>query len=253
MSEGDLFDSLPETPPQTAEKPAETPDIAAAAPADAEQLPPAAETPAQAELAEGEMEQIPDFEPEPEPEPEKVPVRPKVTLPRGTEGLGATLVALRDKSGLDLEEVAKRTCIKMHYLEALEKDDFDGMPQTVYVLAYVKKLCGLYGLGREETDELVAELREHLAYEIPEDIDKSVICRERDEDTRRKVRNITAAAIVLIVLLLALLILGGAVLVLRLRRNDSGVSEPPAIPASDENRPLSLLEKTELKLTRIPD
>ena len=233
MSEGELFDALPETPPPAEVVPetiTEEEPVPAAAPA-AEAQP---ETPPVAEVRTP-----------------PAPVRGTRALPRDAGGLGATLAALRRQCGMELDDVAGHTRIKLNYLEALERENLSDMPQTVYVLAYVKKLCELYGVSREETDELVSGLRDHLSYEIPEDIDKSVICREQDEETHRKLRNLTAALIAGASLLLVCLILGGAVLLLRLRRSGNP-PEPAAIPALDESRLLSLHEKPELKVSRLP-
>lgn len=227
MSEGELFDALPETPPPAERQPEATAGVPAPTEADA----PAAVSAAPAR---------------PVPPPRKI-----TELPRDAGGLGATLVALRRQSGMEPDEVADRTRIKRHYLDALENERLSELPQTVYVLAYVKKLCELYGVNAEGTNELLSGLRDHLSYEIPEDIDKSVVCREQDEETRRKLRNLTAIFVVGASLLLALLILGGAVLLVRLRRGQ-GPEEPSAIPAMDESRLLSLHEKPELKVTRLP-
>ena len=234
MSEGELFDALPETPPPAAEVVPET---------ITEEEP----VPAAAPAAEAQPETPPVAEVRTPP----APVRGTRALPRDAGGLGATLAALRRQCGMELADVAEHTRIKLNYLEALERENLSEMPQTVYVLAYVKKLCELYGVNREETDELVSGLRDHLSYEIPEDIDKSVICREQDEETRRKLRNLTAALIAGASLLLVCLILGGAVLLLRLRRSGTP-PEPAAIPAMDESRLLSLHEKPELKVSRLP-
>ena len=237
MSEGELFDALPETPPSAEVVPETITEEEA--------------VPAAAPAADAQPEAMPEAPPVAEVRTPPAPVRGTTLLPRDAGGLGATLAALRRQCGMELDDVAGHTRIKLNYLEALERENLSDMPQTVYVLAYVKKLCELYGVSREETDELVSGLRDHLSYEIPEDIDKSVICREQDEETHRKLRNLTAALIAGASLLLVCLILGGAVLLLRLRRSGTP-PEPAAIPAMDESRLLSLHEKPELKVSRLP-
>lgn len=255
MSEGDLFDDLPEATQPPAAPPAED--------AEAESVP----------VEDADFEFAPDaFDPEPDAEPEDAPEiaagpavpplpepppatphRPTTPTVIDAEGLGKTLVELRRKSGLSLEEVAKKTRIKLGYLEALEEENYSALPQLVYVIAYVKNLCGLYAADPATTDALLAGLREQLAYEIPEDIDKSVVSRERDEETRRKLRNITAVIFGGGALLLVLLIFGGALLLVRARRG--GAPEEPTVTVSniDENRILSLLDKPRLVISRIPD
>lgn len=243
MSEGELFDALPETPPPAEPRPEKT-DVPTGEAPPAE---PVAETAETAETTP-ETEAVPEVVPEPAPRPVSAP---RTKLPRDAGGMGATLAALRRQCGMELSDVADATHIKLNYLEALENEALGDLPQTVYVLAYVKKLCELYGVEKSETEELLSGLREQLDYEIPEDINKAVVIREPDEETRRKVRNLTAAIAIALALLLVLLILGGAVLVVRLR-GGAGNEAGPDIPASDENRPLSLWEKPELRVSRLP-
>ena len=214
MNEGDLFDNLPPAEEQPDEPLRPTP------PADEpRELP---EEPPVAETAPEEVEDTPAVAAAPvvvaaPPVAEPPPKRRKTPLPRaGT--LGQTLAELRQRSGLGLAAVADETRIKQCYLEALENDDFSELPHMVYTLAYVKKLCSLYGVSDADTDELVSGLREQLAYEIPEDIDKSVVCREQDEETRRKLQQITVVLIACTALLVLVLVIGGTTLVLHSKR-----------------------------------
>ena len=223
MSEGDLFDNLPdpaeEQPPRRhlRETPPPTPPAEEAA---------ATETEAPESTA---VEPVPEEPPrvEPVPEPEPPPRRRRAALPR-TDSLGQTLAELRRRSHLELADVADETRIKQSYLEALENDAFSELPQMVYVLAYVKKLCILYGVSDDDTEELIAGLREQLAYEIPDDIDKSVICREQDEETRRKLQQISVALIAGAALTVLLLVIGGTTLILR-SQSRKKTAEPPAV------------------------
>ena len=254
MSDGDLFDNLPEQPEER--------------PADREQ-PPYAEPPtgedtvteAGPEAAEPAAVAAP--EPEPAPEPTVAPavaaeVPPTTPKRRGTPlphlgSLGQTLAELRRRSGMELADVADETRIKPCYIEALENDAFSEIPHMVYVLAYVKKLCTLYGVSGDDAEELLSGLREELAYEIPEDIDKSVICREQDEDTRRKLRQISIALIAGAALIVLLLLIGITTLVLR-SRGGSSKEEAPAVEeqvSGDwlvKNQPAPQLRTTRIKL-----
>ena len=246
--EGELFDNLPDDAPDG--RPRETPppppedvpivaelgeDVSTAEPAE----------PEQPEAAECEYA----AEPEP-PEAEEEPLPAAATELPQCETLGATLAELRRRRGLDLDAVSDATWIKPGYLAALESEDFSELPQMVYVLAYVKKLCNFYGLSAADTERLMSGLRDGLSYEIPEDIDKSVVCREQDEDTRKKLHRITVGLVVAAVLLVGLLIFGGTVLALRLRRPDPATIAPPA--ALEEGKILALQEKPTLKVSRLP-
>ena len=209
MREGDLFDNLPDPEEEKA-----------------------AAQPGPAPAVEPEFETAPPPVPEDEPElpaedetlvsePEAAPEPPPVhyhTVPTRSGTLGQTMTELRRARGLELREVADETRIKSCYLQALEEDRFDELPHMVYVLAYVKKLCALYGVADADTEELVSGLREQLAYEIPEDIDKSVICREQDEENRRKLQQITISLIAGAALIVLLLVIGATTLILRSQR-----------------------------------
>ena len=251
MSEGELFDNLPDpaeekatyrlrrdTPPPepTAE---EAPAVEAEAPEDP--------------VVTAEPEAPPRVEFAPEPEPDPAPRRRKVALPRAGS-LGQTLAELRRRNRMELSDVADETRIKQSYLEALENDTFSELPQMVYVLAYVKKLCGVYGVSSDDAEELIADLREQLAYEIPEDIDKSVICREQDEETRRKLQQISIALIAGAALIVLLLVIGATTLILRSQGKKKPV-EPPAVAAEEQvsEEWLARHRKTQsLKSTYVP-
>lgn len=252
--EGELFDNLPDDAPDG--RPRETPlpppgDVTEVA--EPEEISAAGDAPGIEEPAKPETPEAAECEYAAEPEPpeagEEPPPAPAVELPQ-CDKLGETLAELRRRRGLDLDAVSDATWIKPGYLAALESEDFSELPQMVYVLAYVKKLCNFYGLSSDDTERLMSGLRDRLSYEIPEDIDKSVVCREQDEDTRKQLHRITVGLVVAAVLLVGLLIFGGTVLALRLRRPDPATIAPPA--ALEEGKILALLERPVLKVSRLP-
>ena len=187
------------------------------------------------------------------------PRRPAQELPHAAS-LGASLAELRRQCGLSIEQVACESKIKEHYIEALEADDLAELPQLVFVIAFVKRLCAIYGVSAEDAETLVTELHDQLSYEIPEDLNKTVICREQDEANHRRLRNLTIALVAGAVLILALLILGGSVLVLKLRNgggtaapvNEPEVAAQPGPVTVDESMLMSYHERPKLKVTRIP-
>ncbi len=65
--------------------------------------------------------------------------------------LGNCLKEARAKLGYSMNQVALETKINIHYLEAIERDDFKNTPPFIYVKAYVKKLCLLYKLDVDST------------------------------------------------------------------------------------------------------
>jgi curved DNA-binding protein CbpA len=56
---------------------------------------------------------------------------------------GEVIRALRQKSGVSLEEIAETTRININYLESIEKDRFDFLPAEVYVYGYLRQVAGI--------------------------------------------------------------------------------------------------------------
>ena len=69
-------------------------------------------------------------------------------------GAGATLRAARERAGLRLDEVAVKTRIPLHVLEAIEHDDTAKLGQPVYVRGYLRKYAAAMNL--QETQVLTA-------------------------------------------------------------------------------------------------
>jgi transcriptional regulator with XRE-family HTH domain len=64
----------------------------------------------------------------------------------GFDSVGQILKYYRELKGLSLEEVSKRTYIKLKYLNSLEENLQDLMPAPVYVYSYIKHYAKLLGL-----------------------------------------------------------------------------------------------------------
>ena len=88
------------------------------------------------------------------------------------------LKAAREHAGYTLQDVERETQIRVRYLEALEQSDISRLPQQVYVLAYLRKLCGLYRISPEDEEALVRPWR-NLQRELPENLPATMI---RDEE-----------------------------------------------------------------------
>ena len=93
------------------------------------------------------------------------------------------LKSARLESGLSLEQVESVTQIRGKYLEALEAGDFGHLPQQVYVLAYLRKLCRLYGISAKDEEILVAPWRQ-IVKEVPDNLPASVIPDEDSENSK---------------------------------------------------------------------
>jgi hypothetical protein len=60
--------------------------------------------------------------------------------------------------GLSIDEVAQRTYIKLHYLEALEEGQLDKLPAMVHTYGYIRQYAKLLGL---DGGQLVAQFQQH--------------------------------------------------------------------------------------------
>ncbi len=68
----------------------------------------------------------------------------------GNISLGIYLQEARVKAGYSLNQVAMITKLNIHYIEAIERDDFKNTPPLIYIKAYVKKLATLYKIDVEK-------------------------------------------------------------------------------------------------------
>jgi len=120
---------------------------------------------------------------------------------------GQLLQEARVRCDLSIEQVALATKIKLHFLEALERDDAEHLPPEVYVKAYVRRLCHHYGLDENEVLALaVAPPPKAVDKSIPQEILQHIEeGKQVNPQEERKIRRLqwAAAAAVLIVTLAA--------------------------------------------------
>lgn len=122
------------------------------------------------------------------------------------------LKAARTAAGLSPQDVEQSTQIRAHYLVALEEGDYDSLPQPVYVLAYLRKLCELYDIPEEEENQLVRPWR-NIPCELPE-ADKLSNSVQRDEENpnrpillRLELILLAAGAMIVIGILVLIIVL----------------------------------------------
>lgn len=60
--------------------------------------------------------------------------------------VGDVLREARQRRGLTLDDIAQRTFIKLHYLEALESGQFERLPAPVYTSGYIRQYARMLGM-----------------------------------------------------------------------------------------------------------
>ncbi len=93
-----------------------------------------------------------------------------IVVSEGTS-IGHILQEARSKNGLSVDQVAIETRIKKSYIEALERDDHEQLPSSVYAKAYVRRLCQQYGLDESISAKAIKGVRGKASESaVPDDV-----------------------------------------------------------------------------------
>ena len=160
---------------------------------------------------------------------------------------GEFLRQQREKLGVTYEEVFEATKIKPDLVEALENEDFSQLPQPVYVIAYVKRLCQFYNINNALAREFLDRLRAEIAFDVPEDVSKSVKGSDESEENMRRIRNLAVVVVLVFLLLLLLIISGITMVVVNLRSSGNPEKQAPF----NENTLVDLQPKPKLRMTEL--
>ena len=182
-----------------------------------------------------------------EDDPVVEPERPE-TDSGGARSCGAFLKLQRERLNYSVETVFRETKIKPEIITALEAEDFSALPQPVYVIAYVKRLCRFYNVNNALAREFLDRLRKAIVFDVPEDLSKSVKGSDAGEDNLRRMRSLALAAVSVILLLV---LLAGAVVtvaVINLRRSGRQMENKKEF---SENTLLELQAKPKLRITEL--
>ena len=164
----------------------------------------------------------------------------------GARSCGEFLKIQRERLNLTYADVFAATRIKSDMVKALEEEDFSMLPQPVYVIAYVKRLCHFYNINNALAREFVERMRTEISFDVPDDFSKSVKGSDESEENMRRIRNLALAAALVIFLVLLLLISGITMVVISLRNSDQGKSG-----IYSENTLVDLQSKPKLKITEL--
>ncbi len=70
------------------------------------------------------------------------------------EKISEILKARRNELGLTPEELSRKAKVPLSVIEALERKEWDNLPEPVYVKGFLKKLCNVLGLDEKEMMEM---------------------------------------------------------------------------------------------------
>jgi transcriptional regulator with XRE-family HTH domain len=108
----------------------------------------------------------------------------------GVGSLGKYLQDMRVKNDYSISQVEQMTRIKAEYIELLEMEKLRLELPSVYVLAYVHKLCACYKVPESEIAGIINELKDNLDSSLPADFIENInIDYEIDEDNKKKIRH----------------------------------------------------------------
>lgn len=136
----------------------------------------------------------------------------------GAVNCGEFLRIQREKLNLSYSDVFEATKLKPDMIRALEDEDFSRLPEPVYIIAYVKRLCHFYNVNNALAREFLEELRGRIAFDVPDDFSKSVKGSDVSEENMRRIRNLAISFAAVMLLLFFLIIFGVTLVVMNLRQ-----------------------------------
>jgi cytoskeleton protein RodZ len=92
--------------------------------------------------------------------------------------IGSTLRVVREKKNISLAQVEEITKINRRYLEALENEDYQELPDQVYSIGFLKNYARFLGFQNEEVAELTEALKNALNTPVP--VNKGANGRKRN-------------------------------------------------------------------------
>lgn len=111
-----------------------------------------------------------------------------------TKTIGETLKDERVKHRLRLEDLSKKTRIRISYLEALEENRFEELPATIFVKGYIKTYAHVFGFDHKP---LLAMLRR----DYKESAKGQLIPREFIKPVLKKRSRKTSVTVLLVILI----------------------------------------------------
>ncbi|WP_425230899.1 helix-turn-helix domain-containing protein [Sphingomonas sp.] len=151
-------------------------------------------------------------------------ISPGPDTPPRPERPGETLRAAREKLGLSLPEIASRTRVPLRHLEAIEAEDYTGLPSHTYATGFAKAYARAVGVDEVSIARRVRGEVAGITRVVPE-----FQPYEEADPARVPSRGLT---IVALGLALALLVLAGLYFGTGLFRGDGDAPQAAADPAA---------------------
>jgi transcriptional regulator with XRE-family HTH domain len=112
--------------------------------------------------------------PKPTPEGESLPHKEQHKNPlkiTDETSIGHLLQEARVRENFSIDQVAIQTKINKSYIEAIERDDFNTLPSSVYVNAYIKRLFEQYGIDDSLSKSAIQKIKgKDIHYTVSEEI-----------------------------------------------------------------------------------
>ena len=96
-------------------------------------------------------------------ESQQVPGKDEAIGPGKVSGLGALLKNEREKRGFSYEQLAQITRLRKHFLEAMENEEWESLPPSVFVKGFIRSYAKALGLEEEKLLDLYKSV-------VPEDV-----------------------------------------------------------------------------------
>lgn len=148
--------------------------------------------------------------PAPAPPKKKKTRPPKNSLPENSgSSLGSLLKNARTAAAMTIEQASGETHINARHIQALEEDRRDGLPEMVFVRAYVRTLVGLYNLDDHSSALIDGHLQALGPAAVPEKVLEEI---EKDvhfsREEARKIKMFLICGVIVLFLLIVLAVLG---------------------------------------------
>lgn len=166
----------------------------------------------------------------------------------GAVNCGEFLRIQREKLNLSYSDVFEATKLKPDMIRALEEEDFSRLPEPVYIIAYVKRLCHFYNVNNALAREFLEELRGRIAFDVPDDFSKSVKGSDVSEENMRRIRNLAISFAAVMLLLVFLIIFGVTLVVMNLRQPGHRLDKEVKF---NSNTLIELQPEVKLKITEL--